>query len=62
MAAPLKNMRWWDRVFRFGTSVIFLAWAIAGGPTWAYLSLALLATSSFGFCPVYWMFRRREVG
>ncbi|MEK7357005.1 MAG: DUF2892 domain-containing protein [Bdellovibrionota bacterium] len=51
------NMAVWDRVIRllFGTGLV--AWAIAGGPWWAYLGLALLATAAWRFCPVYGIFR-----
>lgn len=30
-----------------------MAWAVAGGPTWAYLGVYFLATGSWGYCPLY---------
>ncbi|MCM2283109.1 MAG: DUF2892 domain-containing protein [Bdellovibrionaceae bacterium] len=34
-----------------------VAWAIAGGPTWAFVGLALIATAAWRFCPLYAIFR-----
>ncbi len=47
-----KNVLWWDRILRFLTGVFMLAWAIAGGPTWAYVGVGVLATGTWGYCPV----------
>jgi hypothetical protein len=51
------NIATWDRIIRLIIGVIFLAWAIAGGPVWAYLGLALIATGSWRFDPFYAIFR-----
>jgi hypothetical protein len=47
------NMAIWDRVVRLLIGTLLVAWAVAGGPWWAYLGLVLLATSSWRFCPLY---------
>ena len=48
-----KNVISWDRFFRFFAGVLIVAWAIAGGPVWGYLGLYLLASGSWGYCPIY---------
>lgn len=48
-----KNVLWWDRLIRFFVGAFMVAWAIAGGPVWAYLGLYILATGAWGFCGVY---------
>lgn len=51
------NMALWDRILRFGFGVSLLAFAIAGGPGWAYLGLVFILTSAWGFCPLYAFFK-----
>jgi len=41
-----------ERVIRWILGTALLAWAMAGGPLWAYLGIVILATGSFGFAPV----------
>jgi hypothetical protein len=48
-----KNVLLWDRIFRFFIGVFTVAWAIAGGPVWAYLGVYFLASGSWGYCAVY---------
>lgn len=48
-----KNVLWWDRWLRFLFGVFTVAWAIAGGPVWAYAGLYALATGAWGYDPVY---------
>lgn len=48
-----KNVVLWERIVRFVLGVLLVAWAIAGGPGWAYLGVYFLATGSWGYCPVY---------
>lgn len=50
MEANLSNF---ERTIRFILAVIMLAWAIAGGPVWAYAAIILLATASWGHCPLH---------
>jgi hypothetical protein len=47
-----QNMSTFERVFRWFLGTILTAWAIAGGPIWAYCGIIILATGSFGFSPV----------
>jgi hypothetical protein len=47
------NMAIWDRVLRLFVGTLLVAWAVAGGPWWAYLGLVLLGTSAWRFCPIY---------
>jgi hypothetical protein len=47
------NMAMWDRILRIIAGTLLVAWAVAGGPWWAYLGLALLATAGWRFCPIY---------
>lgn len=47
----------WDRIVRLSVGAPLLAWAVAGGPWWAYLGLVLLATTAWRFCPVYALLR-----
>ena len=56
------NMAIWDRIVRLIAGVIVVAWAIAGGPWWAYFGLALLATAAWRFDPLYAVFRITTLG
>lgn len=51
------NVANWDRVVRLFIGGLLVAWAVAGGPWWAYLGLVLVATSAWSFCPIYALFR-----
>ncbi|MCX7978727.1 MAG: DUF2892 domain-containing protein [Bdellovibrionaceae bacterium] len=48
------NIALWDRIVRFLLGVLWLAWAIAGGPFWAWAGLYFLFTAGWGFCPAYY--------
>ena len=52
-----KNIKIFDRIIRYILGITLLTWAIAGGPTWTFVGVALLFTSSFGYCPIYWALR-----
>ncbi len=54
------NLQQWERVVRFILGVLMLTWAIAGGATWGYLGVPLLATACWGFSPSYALFRKRH--
>ena len=56
-----KNVQWWDRIIRFFVGVLMLAWAIAGGPGWTYLGILVLATGTWGYCPVLAMLGVRNL-
>lgn len=47
------NVAFYERIFRFILGVFLLAWALAGGPSWGYFGIYLLATSGWGFCLIY---------
>jgi hypothetical protein len=47
------NLAFWDRLLRFIFGFLFLTWALAGGPWWAYFGLYLIITASWGLCPLY---------
>ncbi|MCB0390240.1 MAG: DUF2892 domain-containing protein [Bdellovibrionales bacterium] len=53
-----KNIKAFERVLRLSFGVFLLGWAVAGGPWWAYLGVILIATASWGFCPMYWLIQR----
>ena len=48
-----KNIRIPDRLARFAMGCAMIAWAIAGGPIWAYLGVYVLGTGSWGYCALY---------
>jgi hypothetical protein len=53
------NVAVWDRALRFVLGVLLTAYAVAGGPFWAYGGLYFLLTAAWGFCPVYAFFKVR---
>jgi hypothetical protein len=42
-----------DRILRILVGVALVAWAVMGGPVWAWVGVVPLATGLVGFCPVY---------
>lgn len=48
-----KNLFTLERFLRFIFGLLLVAWALGGGPGWSYLGLYLLATGSWGYCPIY---------
>lgn len=51
------NIGFFDQLLRLMLGTIMLAWALAGGPWWAYVGLALAATAAWRFDPIYAVFR-----
>ena len=51
------NIATWDRILRLILGILLIAWAVAGGPWWAYFGLVLVATAAWRFCPVYALLR-----
>ncbi|MAE73751.1 MAG: hypothetical protein CL675_06620 [Bdellovibrionaceae bacterium] len=49
----MVNIANWDRFCRYLFGLLMLTWALIGGPTWCYIGLYLLATASWGYCPLY---------
>ena len=42
-----------DKVLRIALGLALIAWALLGGPAWAWIGVVPLATGLFNFCPVY---------
>jgi hypothetical protein len=42
-----------DKWLRIAAGLALIAWALAGGPAWAWIGVVPLATGLFNFCPVY---------
>lgn len=52
------NVAPWDKYLRLIVGFLFVAWAAAGGPWWAYFGLVLIATGAWRFCPIYAVLRQ----
>lgn len=42
-----------DRILRIVVGLALVAWALLGGPVWAWIGVVPLATGAIGFCPLY---------
>jgi len=42
-----------DKVLRIVAGLGLIAWALMGGPPWAWIGVVPLATGLFNFCPLY---------
>jgi hypothetical protein len=42
-----------DRIIRILAGLVLIAWALMGGPVWAWIGVVPLATGVFKFCPAY---------
>jgi len=42
-----------DRVVRVIAGLGLVAWALMGGPIWAWIGVVPLVTGSVGLCPLY---------
>ena len=42
-----------DRILRIVLGLAMIAWALSGGPQWAWLGVVPLATGLFKFCALY---------
>jgi hypothetical protein len=42
-----------DRVIRILAGLALIAWALMGGPVWAWIGVVPLATGLFKICPAY---------
>ena len=47
------NMGGVDRGVRAVAGVALIAWALMGGPVWAWIGVVPLATAAIGWCPAY---------
>jgi hypothetical protein len=50
MSANVGNI---DRIIRILAGIALIAWALMGGPLWAWIGVLPLATGLFRFCPAY---------
>ena len=51
-----KNIGTIDRVIRFVVGAGLIAWAVFGGPIWAWIGVVPLLTALIRFCPAYTLF------
>jgi hypothetical protein len=42
-----------DRIVRGVAGIGLIAWALTGGPVWAWIGVVPLATAALGWCPLY---------
>jgi len=42
-----------DRIIRILAGLALIAWALMGGPVWAWIGVVPLATGLFKICPAY---------
>jgi len=45
-----------DKIVRIVAGIALIAWALTGGPIWAWLGVVALATGLIGWCPPYALF------
>jgi len=50
MTANVGNI---DRIIRILAGIALIAWALMGGPAWAWIGVLPLATGLFRLCPAY---------
>lgn len=46
-----------DRALRILAGIILIAWALLGGPVWAWIGIVPLTTGLIKFCPFYPLFK-----
>ncbi|OJW94256.1 DUF2892 domain-containing protein [Thiobacillus sp. 65-1402] len=59
MTANVGNI---DRIIRILAGIALIAWALMGGPAWAWIGVLPLATGLFRFCPAYRLFGINSCG
>lgn len=42
-----------DMILRILVGIALIAWALFGGPVWAWIGILPLATGLMGWCPAY---------
>ncbi len=45
-----------DKILRILAGIALVAWALMGGPVWAWIGVVPLATGLLGWCPAYTLF------
>jgi hypothetical protein len=48
-----SNMGGIDRIVRGVAGIGLIAWALMGGPAWAWIGVVPLLTAAVGWCPAY---------
>jgi hypothetical protein len=48
-----KNVGGIDRIVRAAAGLGLVAWALAGGPVWAWIGIVPVFTAVVGWCPLY---------
>ena len=48
-----KNVGGIDKILRILVGIALIAWALFGGPVWAWIGILPLATGLMGWCPLY---------
>ena len=48
-----RNVGSIDRILRLAVGAGLIAWALTGGPVWAWVGVLPLLTGAIGFCPAY---------
>ena len=48
-----RNVGNLERVLRIAGGLGLIAWALLGGPWWAWIGVVPLATGAAGLCPLY---------
>lgn len=48
-----RNVGGIDRILRIGVGLGLVAWAVMGGPVWAWIGVVPVATGAFAWCPAY---------
>lgn len=51
------NVGGFDKWIRIVAGLALIAWALTGGPVWAWIGVVPLATGLFNFCPLYRLIR-----
>ncbi len=42
-----------DKIVRILAGIVLIAWALMGGPVWAWIGVVPVATGLLGWCPAY---------
>lgn len=42
-----------DKILRIIVGIALIAWALMGGPVWAWIGILPLVTGTLGWCPAY---------
>lgn len=50
------NVGGFDKIARIVAGIALIAWALMGGPLWAWIGVVPLATGLLGWCPAYSLF------